>query len=146
MLAWLRWCLISGSALISVLTILGGCARGSAPGRAEEAPLSRPGPEDAGAYVYQEHEVEAPARPVDPLRPAYPPQLRALGVEGEVEVRVIVLADGSVGGARLAGSTHPEFTAAVREALREARFHPARRRGKPVSSWVTLRLRFRLEE
>jgi len=34
----------------------------------------------------------------------------------------------------------------VREALREARFHPAVRRGKPVSSWVTVRLHFRVEE
>ena len=34
----------------------------------------------------------------------------------------------------------------VREALRKARFHPAWRRGKPVSSWVTVRLRFRLED
>jgi TonB family protein len=83
---------------------------------------------------------------VDPLRPAYPPRLLALGVEGEVEARVIVLSDGSVGGARLVESTHPEFTAAVREALREARFHPALRHGKPVSSWLTVRLRFRLEE
>jgi hypothetical protein len=48
-----------------------------------------------------------------------------------VEARVIVLSDGSVGGARLVESTHPEFTAAVREALREA--PPPARHGKPVS-------------
>jgi TonB family protein len=145
-LPWLRRCLNSGSALLAILTILGGCARGAAPSREDQAALSGPGREDAGPFVYQEHEVEVPARPVDPLRPAYPPRLRALGVEGEVEARVIVLSDGSVGGARLVESTHPEFTAAVREALRGARFHPARRHGKPVSSWLTVRLRFRPEE
>jgi TonB family protein len=63
-----------------------------------------------------------------------------------LEARVIVLADGSVGGARLVESSHDDFTAAVREALRETRFHPALRRGKPVSAWVMVRLRFRIEE
>jgi len=58
----------------------------------------------------------------------------------------MVRSDGSVDGAQLVESTHEDFTAAVREALREARFHPASRRGKPVSSWVTVRLRFRIEE
>jgi protein TonB len=87
-----------------------------------------------------------PARPVDPIRPAYPAQLRALGVEGDVEARVVVLADGTVGGAKLSRSTDPAFTEAVREALAHARFHPARRAGRPVASWVTVKLRFRLDE
>jgi len=132
--------------LLAALAVPIGCAWAKAPSRSDEAPLSRPAREDAGPFIYQEHEVDVPARPVDPLEPAYPPRLRALGLEGEVEVRVIVLSDGSVDGARLVESTHDDFTVAVREALREARFHPALRRGKPVSSWVTLRLRFRLEE
>jgi TonB family protein len=102
--------------------------------------------EDGGPTCYQEHEVDFPARPLDPLRPAYPPRLRALGIEGEVEVRVVVLSDGSVGGARLVESSHDEFTIAVREALRGARFHPASLRGEPVSSWVTLRLHFVIEK
>jgi len=59
---------------------------------------------------------------------------------------VIVLSNGSVAGGRRVESTHADFAAAVREALREARFHPAVRRGKPVSSWVTVRLHFRVEE
>ena len=128
------------------LMILSGCAEGLAPSRVGEDAASLPRREDAGPTFYQEHEVDVPARPMDPIQPPYPPRLRALGLEGEVEARVIVLSDGSVGGARLVESTHDDFTAAVREALREVRFHPARRRGKPVSSWVTVRLRFRLEE
>ena len=66
-------------------------------------------------------------------------------MEGEVEARVVVLADGSVGGAQLVSSSDEAFTAAVRESLQDARFHPAERAGRPVASWVTLRLRFRLE-
>jgi len=137
---------ISGLALVAVLTILVGCVLGTAPSREDGDPPPGPGREDTGPFFYPEHEVDFPARPVEPIRPAYPPRLRALGIEGEVEARVIVLPDGSVGGARLVTSTHDDFTVAVHEALREARFHPARRRGEPVSSWVTVRLRFRLEE
>jgi len=137
---------VSGLALVGVLTILCGCTWGRAPSRGDEDSPSRTGREDGGPTFYQEYEVDVPARPVDPIRPAYPSRLRALGVEGEVEARVIVLSDGSVGGARLVTSTHDDFTVAVREALRGARFYPARRRGKPVSSWVTVRLHFRVEE
>lgn len=102
--------------------------------------------EDAGPTYYEEHEVDVPARPVAPIRPEYPPKLRALGMEGEVEARVVVLCDGSLGGARLVESSHDDFTIAVRDALREARFHPALLRGETVSSWLTLRLHFRLAE
>ena len=101
--------------------------------------------EDAGPRYFSEDEVDRPARPLVPIEPAYPPQLRAMGREGEVEAIVVVLADGSVGGARLVSSSDEAFTAAVRESLRHARFHPAERGGRPVASWVTLRLRFRLE-
>ncbi len=68
-----------------------------------------------------------------------------MGREGEVEARVIVLADGSVGGAELQSSSDDAFTAAVRDSLRQARFEPARRGGRPVASWITLELRFRLD-
>ena len=102
--------------------------------------------EDATPRPYEEEEVDLPPRPIAPIEPVYPPALRALGVEGDVVARVVVLADGSVGGAELVASGDVAFTAAVREALKTARFHPARRGGQPVPSWVTLRLRFRLEQ
>ena len=59
---------------------------------------------------------------------------------------MIVLSDGSVGGGRLLESTHDDFAATVRTTLRETRFHPALRRGEPVSSWVTVRLHFRIQD
>jgi len=102
--------------------------------------------EDAGPRILPEGAVDVPARPLEPLRPAYPPGLRALGLEGVVEARVAVLADGSVGAAQLVESSHDAFLAATREALHGARFAPARRDGRPVASWVTLRVRFRLDE
>ncbi len=101
--------------------------------------------EDAGPRTFSEDEVDRPARPLAPIEPIYPPELRALGIEGEVEARVVVLADGSVGRSRLIFSSHEAFTVAVRDSLRDARFHPAERAGRHVASWVTLELRFRLQ-
>lgn len=101
--------------------------------------------QDAVPAVYGEQEVDVPARPLEPVRPAYPPRLRQLGIEGSVEARVVVWPDGSVHGGELLASDHPEFTRAVREALAEARFAPGMRRGVPVASKVTLRLNFRLD-
>jgi TonB family protein len=123
----------------------GACA--SPPPRTEAAaPAASPeAREDAVGRYYAESEVDLPARPLAPIEPAYPPELRAMGLEGEVEARVVVLADGSVGGAQLVSSSDEAFTAAVRKSLKDARFHPAERAGRPVASWVTLRLRFRLE-
>lgn len=126
--------------------VLGGCQGMSTRSGTVGSPVSSVTREDAGPTYFEEHEVEIPARPVNPIRPPYPPRLLALGLEGDVEARVIVLSNGSVAGGRLVESTHADFAAAVREALRETRFHPAVRRGKPVSSWVTVRLHFRVEE
>ena len=101
--------------------------------------------DDAGPRAFSENEVDLPARPLAPVEPGYPPKLRAMGLEGEIEARVLVQADGSVGGMQLVSSSDEAFTAAARESLRQARFHPAQRAGRPVASWVTLRFRFRLE-
>jgi len=60
--------------------------------------------------------------------------------------RVAVLADGTVGAARLVASTHPAFTEAAREALRRAHLRPASRDGRSVPSWVGLSLHFRLDD
>jgi TonB family protein len=140
--------LIPGSILATVvaLALLAGCQGVPTRSGTRESPVSSAPREDGGPAYFEEHEVEIPARPVNPIQPPYPPRLRALGLEGDVEARVIVLSNGSVGGGRLVESTHSDFAAAVREALRETRFHPAVRRGKPVSSWVTVKLHFRVEE
>jgi TonB family protein len=130
----------------AALALAAGCGGGPEPGGKQANSLCPALQEDAAPVYYAENEVEIRARPVDPLQPSYPPRLRALGIEGDVEAQVIVLSDGSVGGARLVESTHDDFTAAVRDALREAKFHPGLRCGEPVSSWVTLKLHFRLED
>ena len=131
---------------MAVLWAMAGACASPPPRTEAAADAASPGvQEDAGPRTFSDEEVDLPARPLAPIEPAYPPQLRAMGLEGEVEARVVVLADGSVGGAQLVSSSDEAFTAAVRESLKDARFHPAERAGHSVASWVTLRLRFRLE-
>jgi len=79
-----------------------------------------------------------------PIEPAYPPAMRARGREGEVVVRVLVSADGSVAGAHLVEETDAAFSNAVTERILAARFAPAIREGRHVLSWVLGRIRFRI--
>ncbi len=109
-------------------------------------PSASPEPrEDALPRYFAEDEVDYPAHPLEPIAPVYPPELWALGMEGQVVARVVVLADGSTASTRILSSSHEAFSLSVRESLRDALFHPAQRTGLHVSSWVTLRLLFRLE-
>jgi protein TonB len=124
-----------------LLVALGACAPAPTP----VAPAVETPKGDAIPGFLAEEEVDVAARPVEPIEPVYPAELRALGIEGEVRARVGVRADGTVGRAELVASSHAAFTEAARAALRTARFHPALRGGHPVASWVDVRLRFRLE-
>ncbi len=101
--------------------------------------------QDVRPRYFSSEEVDVPARPLAPIEPVYPAQLLAMGVEGDVAAQVVVLADGSVGGAQLKSSSDRAFTVAVQDALQIARFHPAERRGRHVASWVLLQWKFRLE-
>jgi hypothetical protein len=51
---------------------------------------------------------------------------------GKVEVSLYIKADGSVGNVEVTASTHPMFVAPVIEALKQRRYGPARKDGKPV--------------
>lgn len=126
--------------------LLSSCASAppTRPLEADTAPIAAN--EDAFPQPYEENEVDTPARPTAPIQPQYPLALRAQGVEGDVEARIVVDAEGHYGGGTLRESTRDEFLLAAREALQRARFHPASRGGRPVASWVTVLIQFRLED
>ncbi|MEG0820756.1 MAG: TonB family protein [Burkholderiaceae bacterium] len=78
--------------------------------------------------------------------PRYPPISRRLGEEGEVVLRLLVQADGSVGQARVERSSgHPRLDAAALEAARQWRFAPAHRGGQALDAWHTQALVFQLD-
>lgn len=103
-----------------------------------------PAEADATAGFYAPDEVDAVARLVTPIAPRYPPHLRERGREGHVVARVLVREDGSVAGAELLDVTDPLFAVAARSELRGSRFAPALLGGRPVPSWVVVRIRFRI--
>ncbi len=84
---------------------------------------------------YFDFQVEKPATPVAGSRgPLYPLALREAGIQGQVLAQFVVNPDGTVdlSSFKAVKSDHAEFSAAVRAALADMRFEPARVGGKAV--------------
>lgn len=78
--------------------------------------------------------------------PVYPPDLLALGTEGEVRATYVVDTTGRVDTMtiRMLESDDPRFAESVRTALGGMRFRPARRGQSAVRQLVEQRFRFRI--
>ncbi len=86
-----------------------------------------------------------PPVPVQREAPAYPQSVRAVGIEGSVELALTVLQDGSVGWVRtLRAEPRGYFEQAATEGVRRWRFEPARRDGEPIECRMLTRVRFAL--
>jgi TonB family protein len=79
--------------------------------------------------------------------PQYPSRMVLEQIEGRVEVRYIVNADGRADSTSIEPlwATHPEFIQPVIQALKEGRFRPARSNGKPIRRQVYQGVSFRRE-
>lgn len=91
--------------------------------------------------------VDEPVRVRVESVPRYPTQLRAMGIQGSVEMEFVVDTTGRVDVATVHVISSPDerFSAAVRAALRDARFVPGRYNGHPVRTLVRRSFEFRLE-
>lgn len=97
--------------------------------------------------LFTADQVDITARPdIGAIRPAYPDSLFRANVVGQVLVEFVVDTTGSVVLESISSvsSTHPLFTDAVRRALREANFTPARVSGRAVRQLVQLPVRFEI--
>ena len=97
--------------------------------------------------LFTADQVDIRARPDSgAIRPAYPDSLFRESVTGQVLVEFVVDTSGSVVVESISSisSTHVQFTDAVRRALREAHFSPARVSGRAVRQLVQLPVRFEL--
>jgi protein TonB len=104
---------------------------------------------DAGGmkndFVFESYELDQPPRPVVKTPPVYPLRARELGVEGVVQVKILVNADGSVGQVLIMDARPPNtFDREVLNAVPNWRFEPGVIGGKRVTSWVVTALRFQL--
>ena len=117
-------------------------APGGSVGATPLDPFHSGGGEPLSPDLVQELPVLLAATP-----PAYPPFLRAAGVQGRVELQVVVDTLGRVepGTVRIVHSDHPAFEAPAIEALRGARFRPARVFGRAVRVLVQIPVEFVLQ-
>ncbi len=81
------------------------------------------------------------------IKPAYPPTLKAQGVESDVEVLVFIDATGKVTNVKiLHESPYPEFNEAAKKAALAQTWEPATRNGEPMASTKKYSYRFRLTD
>jgi len=79
-------------------------------------------------------------------RPIYPQEARRKGYEGEVLLRVEVLADGRVGGIEVKRSSGYEILdRSALKAVKQWRFVPAKRGERAISQWVNIPIKFQLQ-
>jgi protein TonB len=99
------------------------------------------------AWVPCEQKGLVPPVPVVREAPEYPQAVRAIGMEGSVEVALTVLADGGVGWVRiLRAEPRGYFEQAAADGVRRWRFRPATRDGGPVECRLRTRVRFALTD
>jgi protein TonB len=101
-------------------------------------------PVDSSPSVFGTVEVDELPELLDELHPRYPRELQRAGVSGLVQVQYVVEGNGRMNerSVRVLGSTHPAFLLSALQALRDTRFKPARRGGRPVAVLVQQTFRF----
>ena len=114
--------------------------------------LSSVAPNDSGVRpIGQPYPSNGPAAALDTppileraMEPRYPEELSRSGMSGVVDLEYEVRADGRVNpvSIRVIWSTHPAFASSAQEAIRGARFRPARQLGRVVAVTVRQRIRF----
>ena len=85
-----------------------------------------------------------PGRLIQSVEPLYPRDARALRLEGDVELRVVVGTDGTVRSVKLVSGT-PLLAAAAMDAARHFRYSPALLNGQPIETIQTIHMSFRLK-
>ncbi len=104
-------------------------------------------PAPAFKSSYESSELDSIPVATAKTKPEYPYRARRLNIEGEVDVRFLVNKNGGVEKASvLRSSPENTFEESVLAALSSWRFEPGKVRGKPVNSWVTTTIVFKMDE
>jgi len=96
-------------------------------------------------FVFEAYELDIAPQVTVRVPPAYPFRAREQGLEGVVQVKLLVLKDGSVGQV-IIQDARPEgvFEEAVRKAVPQWKFTPGKIEGQAVTAWVVTSVRFEL--
>lgn len=104
-------------------------------------PVTPPAP-PAETAVEFDQTMTAPAMISGPL-PEYTPEAIERGIEGNMQVRCVVTAEGSVRGCKVVKGL-PFMNSAVIEALQRRKYKPAVSSGKPVDVFYIFNIRLKL--
>ncbi len=96
-------------------------------------------------FIFNSGDLDQPPRAMVRTQPIYPYRARQRNISGEVRVKLLVLADGSVGSVEILES-RPKglFDDAVKKAVPQWRFNPGTIEGRQVPAWVVTTVRFDL--
>lgn len=99
----------------------------------------------ADEFVFEAYELDQPPQPVVRVPPPYPYQARERGVEGVVQVKLLINVDGTVGQVQIIDA-RPKgvFEDAVMKSVPQWKFNPGKVQGKAVTAWVVTAVRFDL--
>ena len=86
-----------------------------------------------------------PPKPLYPIKPVYPNLAQKAGVEGQVLIQCFIDKNGVVKETIiLKGIPNSGLNESAINAIKEARFRPAKQRGKKVGVWITIPINFEL--
>lgn len=118
------------------------------PVSAPPAPAPTPSAAPAASFkeFYGMDEVDQAPVATEKSRPAYPYRARRLNLNGEVDIKFMVDSSGRVSQVTVLRATPPKlFDQSVRKAVSNWRFAPGKVRGRPVNTWVTTTIVFRID-
>lgn len=95
-----------------------------------------------GAIALPEDAI-APAPASSNRIPPYPQEARAAGKTGMVVLKVVIMADGSVGSVQVMRGEEPFVSAAV-QTVKTWKYQPARFKGQPITVYRIIQIPFRL--
>lgn len=96
-------------------------------------------------FVFEAYELDQAPTPIIRVPPAYPYGARERGIEGAVQVRVLVTTEGTVGSVEILDA-RPKgvFDEVVRRTVPQWKFSPGKIHGKAVTAWVITTIQFNL--
>jgi RNA polymerase sigma factor (sigma-70 family) len=95
--------------------------------------------------IYRLSQLDERPAPVKTVPPAYPAELKLLGIPGQVMVSLVVGSDGIPEDLRVEQATHEAFGEEAKKAAQQWRFKPGMKDEKAVRTKVTVPFRFSLE-
>jgi len=118
---------------------------GQPPSTAKDPAEAKPYKAERYAAASQVSELPSVEARPDSLRPFYPEAARQRGIEGDVVLRLLVDADGSLAKVDVIGDPGGGLGAAGARAIRQFRFRPAKVGGQAVATTITYVLHFVLD-